>query len=141
MLYRKGGRNLERNCRIPRISPPAFCTKAKVAKGGRICRTLRYYKLGRSWGIVLILKSLHAKAASEKAQTTVSENRSTSPKIDVFSDGHFNASSANRKQCVGVIFGTPGAVYHRYSLAVSPNVYAVFPLRLSVRVYLSSDDC
>jgi len=33
MLYRKGGRNHERNCRIPRLSPPpTFCTKAKVAK-------------------------------------------------------------------------------------------------------------
>ena len=31
---RKGGRNRERNCLIPCISPPAFCTKAKVAKGG-----------------------------------------------------------------------------------------------------------
>ena len=34
MLYRKGGHNCERNCCIPPISPPAFCTKAKVAKGG-----------------------------------------------------------------------------------------------------------
>ena len=33
---------------------------------------------------------------------------------------------------MGVIFGTPGAVYLRYSLAVSPNVYAVFPPSLSV---------
>ena len=32
MLYRKGGRNHERNWCIPRI--PVFCTKAKVAKGG-----------------------------------------------------------------------------------------------------------
>ena len=39
MLYRKGGRNRERNCRIPRISPPpTFCTKAKVAKGGAYLR-------------------------------------------------------------------------------------------------------
>ena len=38
MLYRKGGRNRGRNCRIPRISPPAFCTKAKVAKGGAYLR-------------------------------------------------------------------------------------------------------
>ena len=37
MLYRKGGRNCEKNCRIPRISPPpAFYTKAKVAKGGGV---------------------------------------------------------------------------------------------------------
>ena len=32
-------------------------------------------------------------------------------------------------------------LYLRYSLAVSPNVYTVFPPRLSVRIYLSSDDC
>ena len=30
----EGGRNRERKCCIPRISPPALCTKAKVAKGG-----------------------------------------------------------------------------------------------------------
>ena len=34
MHYWKGGHNCERNCRIPRINPPGFCTKAKVAKGG-----------------------------------------------------------------------------------------------------------
>ena len=56
------------------------------------------------------------KAVSEKVQTTVSENRYIYPKID-FSDGHFIASSVNRKQCAGVIFGTPGAVYLCYSLA------------------------
>ena len=77
----------------------------------------------------------------EYIYTMVSENRYTSPKIDVFLNGHFNASSANRKQSTGVSFGTPGTVYLRYSLVVSPNVYAVFSLCLSVRVYLSSDDC
>ena len=81
------------------------------------------------------------KAASEKAQTTVSENTYTFPNIDVFRTGHFIASSANRKQCAGVIFGTPGTTYLSYSLVVSQNVYAVFPPRLSVRIYLSSDDC
>ena len=40
-----------------------------------------------------------------------------------------------------VIFGTPGTTHLSYSLVVSPNVYAVFPPRLSVRIYLSSDDC
>ena len=34
----EGGRNRERKCRIPRISPPALCTKAKVAKGGAYLR-------------------------------------------------------------------------------------------------------
>ena len=57
------------------------------------------------------------------------------------SDGHFIASSANRKQRAGVILGIPGTTYLSCSPAVSPNVYAVFPLRLSVRIYLSSDDC
>ena len=33
-----GGRNRERKCRIPRISPPALCTKAYVAKGGTYLR-------------------------------------------------------------------------------------------------------
>ena len=62
------------------------------------------------------------KAASEKVWTTVSGNRYTYPKIDVFSDGHFNAYSDNGRQCVGIIFGTPGTACLRYSLAVSPNV-------------------
>ena len=40
MLYQywKGGRNRERNRHIPRTSPPAFCTEAKVAKGGAYLR-------------------------------------------------------------------------------------------------------
>ena len=47
MLYRKRGRNHERNCRIPCISPPpppppAFCTRLRLQKGRRICGTLRY---------------------------------------------------------------------------------------------------
>ena len=45
MLYRKGGRNRDRNCRIPRISPPTFCTKAKVAKGGAYLRDTTVYRL------------------------------------------------------------------------------------------------
>ena len=67
------------------------------------------------------------KVASERAQTTVSENRYTPPNIDVFLDSHYNASSANRKQCAGIIFGTPGTVYLRYSLVVLPNVLRSFP--------------
>ena len=38
-------------------------------------------------------------------------------------------------------FGKPGTAYLRYSLVVLPNVYAVFPPCLSVRVHLSSDNC
>ena len=47
MLYRKGGRNRERNCRIPRKSPPpTFCTKAKVAKGGAYLRDTTVFQNG-----------------------------------------------------------------------------------------------
>ena len=49
----------------------------------------------------------------------VSENRYIYSRIDCFLDGHFIASSINRKQCVGIIFGAPSAVYLRYSLEVS----------------------
>ena len=46
--HQKGGRNRERKCRIPRISPPpppppALCTKAKVAKGGAYLRDTTVY--------------------------------------------------------------------------------------------------
>ena len=36
--YRKGGRNQERKCHIPRISPPTLCAKAKIAEGGAYLR-------------------------------------------------------------------------------------------------------
>ena len=52
---------------------------------------------------------------------------------------HFIASSINRNQCAGVIFGTPGIVYLHYSPAVLLSVYAVFCLRLSAWLYLSSN--
>ena len=35
---RKGGCNHERICCIPHINPSAFCTKAKLAKGGAYLR-------------------------------------------------------------------------------------------------------
>ena len=38
----EGGHNRKRKCHILCISPPALCTKAKVAKGEPICGTLRY---------------------------------------------------------------------------------------------------
>ena len=55
LWHRKEGRNRERKCRIPHISPPpnAFCTKAKIAKGGCICRTLRGNSYILPWGVVL----------------------------------------------------------------------------------------
>ena len=51
--YRKGGCNRERNLCIPRISPPpAFCTEAKVAKGGAYLRdtmVLTSWRLPLQW--------------------------------------------------------------------------------------------
>ena len=79
-----------------------------VHAGSAVSTTTKIYcELGRSWGIV----SISPKAASEKSQTTVSENKYTSLKIDVFRT---------------LTFRTPTA-YLRYSLTVSisPNVYAV----------------
>ena len=96
---------------------------------------------GGSWGIVSTLKSLQKQLQRRHKQRYLKIRRYTSPKIDVFLNGHFNASSTNRRQCAGVIFGTPGTAYLCYSLAVSPNVYTVFPPRLSIRVYLSSNNC
>jgi len=96
---------------------------------------------GGSWGIVSTLKSLQKQLQRRHKQRYLKIRRYTSPKIDVFLNGHFNASSTNRRQCAGVIFGTPGTAYPCYSLAVSPNVYTVFPPRLSFRVYLSSNNC
>ena len=96
-----------------------------------------YCELGRSWGIVSMLKSLQKQLQRRHKQQCLKIHTL----FRCFSDGHFTASSANRKQCAGVIFGTPGTTYLSYSLVVSPNVYAVFPPRLSVRIYLSSDDC
>ena len=95
-------------------------------------------QIGGTWGIVLMLKSLQKQLQRKHKQRYL--------KIDtllrrlMFLDSHFNASSTNRNQCAGVIFGTPGTAYLHYSLAVSPNVYAVFPPHSSVCVYLSSND-
>ena len=77
------------------------------------------------------------KAASEKAQTTVSENRCTSPKIDVFRTAILTllAPTGNNARASFLVHQVP-----RTSATVSPNVYAVFPPRLSVRLYLSSDN-
>ena len=55
--HRKGGRNRERKCHIPRISPPLrFVLRLRLQKGGRICGTLWYKvasfsetKLGEAW--------------------------------------------------------------------------------------------
>ena len=81
------------------------------------------------------------KAASEKAQTTVSENTYTFPNIDVFRTAILSLLAPTGNNARASFFGTQGTTYLSYSLVVSPNVYAVFPPRLSVRIYLSSDDC
>ena len=86
------------------------------------------------------------KAASEKAQTTVSENTYTFPNIDVFRTAILSllAPTGNNARASFLVHQVPrtsATTYLSYSLVVSPNVYAVFPPRLSVRIYLSSDDC
>ena len=79
--------------------------------------------------------AISSKAASEKAQTMLSDNRYTYLRTDFFQT---IITSVNRKQCVGIIFGTPGTGNSRYSLAVSPSVYTVlvFSPHLSVCLYL-----
>ena len=42
MLYRKEGRDRKTNCHILHITPPVFCTKAKIAKGGYLWDTTVY---------------------------------------------------------------------------------------------------
>ena len=53
----------------------------------------------------------------------------------------FRQNPLNRKQCTGVIFGTPGTAYLCYSLAVLLSVYTVFSPCWSVWLYMLSDDC
>ena len=77
-----------------------------------------------SWGITLILKSLQKQLQRRHRQQGL--------KIDSFSqrsDSHFIAFSVNRKQCAGVIFGSPGTVCVHYCLAILSSVYTVFSLR------------
>ena len=53
LLYRKGGRNHKRNCRIPHLykPPPTFYTKAKVAQGGAYLRDTTVHCTKKYWGI------------------------------------------------------------------------------------------
>ena len=55
----------------------------------------------------------------------VSENRYTSVMINVFRTVILSLLPLTGNNDVCVIFGTPGTTYLCYSLAVSPNVYAV----------------
>ena len=119
------------------LNPTGSCSAAPLS-----AQSSYHYEnilqIGENLGHCIDAK-ISPKADSEKAQTTVSENRYTSPKIDVFRMAIL--TSANRRQCAGVLFGTPGTAHLHYSLMVSPNVYAVFHPCLSVRVYLSSNNC
>ena len=67
---------------------------------------------------------------SEEAQTVVSDKRYIYLRIDFWGGGTVISA--------GVISSTPGTAYLRYSLAIS---LTTFSLRLSVIVYLSSDNC
>ena len=82
------------------------------------------------------------KAVSEKVSTTVSGNRYTYPKIDVFRTAILTliATTGDNARASFLVHQVPRASATN-SLAVSPNVYAVFFPRLSVRVYLSVDNC
>ena len=72
----------------------------------------------------------------EKPPTIVSENRYTSPKIDVFRTVISSLLLPPTGNNARASFGTP-VPRTSASLAVSLNV---FPPPLSVRMYLSSDD-
>ena len=78
---------------------------------------------------------ISSKAAPEKPQTTVSENRYTFPKIDAFCTVILSLLLSTENS-VCIIFGTPGTAHLCYSLAVSPNVYAV-----SLHVWVSKYTC
>ena len=76
----------------------------------------------------LINAKIFLKAPSEKAQTTVSVNRYTFPKIDVLQTAIL---SLLQETTSGRHFWyTPGTAYLCYSPAVSPNFYTQFPLRV-----------
>ena len=81
------------------------------------------------------------KAASEKAQTTVSENRYTSPKINVFRTAILTliATTGDNARASFLVHQVPrtSATVWQYRRMFTH----FFPPRLSVRVYLSSDNC
>ena len=72
------------------------------------------------------------KAASEKTQTTVSENRYTSPNIDVFWTTILTLIAPTGDNARASFLVHQGTAYLLYSLAVLRNIYAVFPPHLSV---------
>ena len=53
----------------------------------------------------------------------------------MFFGRHFNVYSANGRQCAGVIFGTPGTAYLRYSLAVYRRIFTQFSLHVWASEY------
>ena len=92
-------------------------------------RDENWLRIGRVLG-----HRIHAKispqAASEKAQTTVSDNRYTSPIINVFRTVNLSllASTGNRVRA-------PFLAYLRYSLAVDCRVFTRFSLCVRVSNY------
>jgi len=64
----------------------------------------------------------------------LSENICIDPRTDFLANGNLIASSINRNQCAGVIFGIPGTMYLYYRLTVSPSAYSVYCPHLCVQV-------
>ena len=96
-------------------------------------------ELEGSWGIISVLKYFQKQLHRRHRQWCV--KRDTLIQGLIFIRWSFIAFSVNWKQCGGVNFGTLGTAYLCYSIAVSPSVYTVFSLQLSVRLYRLLNDC
>ena len=82
---------------------------------------------------------ISSKAAPEKPQTTVSENMIHFSEDWCFLYGHFIPSIVNRKQCVHPFWHTRYRAPLLQSCGIAECLCS-FPPRLSVQIYLSSDD-
>ena len=113
----RGGRNRERNCRIPRTSCPLrFVLRLRLQKGGRICGTLRYLFLKESLGQDFV----HPSDAPDIPQfrivdmfTGVTEPDHKSEIIGSFkADGHLRVVVATVAFGMGVDFPNMRQVVH-----------------------------
>ena len=131
------GDNTARNDKFHRPTGPCSATPLSVQSSYRYQNILR---IGEVLGHRIDAK-ISPKAASEKAQTTVSENTYTFPNIDVFRTAILSLLAPTGNNARGHHFW-----YTRYhvpqlqSCGIAECLRS-FPPRLSVRIYLSSDDC